>query len=111
MISQKKILLSLGTMVFGSTLAMSNMVYAGNPAESHDSTSPTRRVEDMNYTNLSYNTMAAQTGDVKTCNECHKQVDVDQVQHKGGHHYRKHHGHHGAGKTHHHHNVKHSTQK
>lgn len=100
MLLQKRILLSLLTLSFGTALIASNMVYAtGNPAESHDSTSPTRRVEDMNYRYLSYNDTA--------CSECHKKVEyVNKVHNNDGHHYR-HHGHHHNGHHHKHHHHGH----
>lgn len=97
---KKKLLLSLLSLTLGASLIAGNVVYAsGNPAESHDSTSPTRRVQDMEYSD-SNNTISFYSADAGTghssCSECQKQVYVQeqnkhQVSHKVHHTHKGHH--------------------
>jgi hypothetical protein len=113
MVVQKRILSYLITFTFAASLVASNLVYAtGNPAETHDSTSPTRRVEDMNYSYLNLNFNKTNIAHTETCQSCQKNVDEVVVHEKkvvkDGHHYRKHHRHehkhhHKHGHKHHHH--------
>lgn len=98
---KKRILLSLLTLTMGSTLILANAVYAtGNPAESHDETSPLRRVQDMQYgdTHISFNTSSYNIANAgEGCSECQKQRDVVQLDNKhvkDVHHYRHHKKHH-----------------
>ncbi len=104
---KKKILLTLLSLTFGSALVAGNVVYAtGNPAESHDETSPLRRVQEMEYSNISFLNVAHAT----ECSECHKQVnmvdkDVKTHKHHGVkhvHHHKHHHRHVHTGKMKHH---------
>lgn len=104
---KKNILLPVLALTFSTSLVFGNVVYAtGNPAESHDETSPLRRVQEMEYGTVSYNT--ADTG-YRPCSECQKQQEMVHVdkQHvnKDGHghkqHHHKHQKHHKQGHEHH----------
>lgn len=103
---KKKLLLSLLSLTLGASLIAGNVVYAsGNPAESHDSTSPLRRVQDMEYSSDTTNTISFYSADASqgsghsTCSECQKQVHVQEhtkhpVSHKVHHTHKGHHAKH-----------------